>query len=913
LLLTPNQSGFKLRRTWGVLPKDDVNKNEGKQMIHFKRNGRSWPVLYLMIIFGLGSQTALAADQAIEEVVVTGSYIKSSPTDGASPVDVLDRSYLNEISAVSIADITRNLTVNSGSENVPDAFTAGATQGTSNVNLRGLGLGSTLVLVNGRRNTLAGGVANDGSTFVDTSMFPASALQRVEVLKEGAASIYGSDAVAGVVNYITQTDFVGTEVGVHYQTTSSDSQDDKQFTLLHGWENDSTNIVVAAEYLKREPLSTADRPELTDTAISGIGNSFVLLGYLVGQNTVTVDSGPYAGTWNGVGGSVPDANCVENKGVILPQSNGTERCGFVYGPRFNMVNEEERKHFYGNVQHDLDNGMVFNAEYMWAKVEVLDNPQSPSYPALSYLTIPVLPGQAGNPFGVPLIWVGRPLGSAFPSPEAPRENEHQRFSFELDGDVGNYHFNTAITRSSYEAFGLQPDTSTSRFADAINGVGGPSGTEAWDLFIPANNSQTLIDYISSAQETSTDTDLTVFDFVIDGEMGVTNFAAGVQYRRDELVIKRNDISRVEFDAAGNLTKFADLLFLGGGVNVDESRSAWASFAEFAWDATDDLEFRFAGRYEDLDSDSTFDPKLSVRYVVNDSLVLRASASSSFREASLHQLYASSVGLQGIQDYDTAGNPVGDAVFIRVAQNANENLSAEQADNLNLGLIWDPTNSLHITLDYWAVDYKDVITIESAQGKVLTDPAQSDVKRNTNGDLIGVTTNYFNAASVKTDGVDLGATYFFPESDLGEVSLQMSATHMFKYEIPINGQKTDVVGRFNQDNFARSLPETKANLSLRWAIGDHNASLTTRYISSYETTKAAPAPGYSQNIDSFTTFDIQYNYEFAISEATGRMTVGMLNLTDEEPPQVWDAPNFSYDPRQHDARGRMPYVTLKFGF
>ena len=256
-----------------------------------------------------------------------------------------------------------------------------------------------------------------------------------------------------------------------------------------------------------------------------------------------------------------------------------------------------------------------------------------------------------------------------------------------------------------------------------------------------------------------------FDFVIDGEMGVTNFAAGLQFRKDELQIKRNDISRVEFDASGNLTKFADLLFLGGGINVNESRNAWGAFAEWAWDATDALELRFAGRYENLDSDSTFDPKLSVRFQATETLVLRASASSSFREPSLHQLYASSVGLQGIQDFNAAGVPVGGAVFIRIAQNANEDLSPEQSENLNVGLVWDPVDSLHVTLDYWAVNYEDVITIENAQGKVFADPAQSDVKRNSNGDLIGVTTNFFNAAEVEADGVDIGATYFFPESNL----------------------------------------------------------------------------------------------------------------------------------------------------
>ena len=132
-----------------------------------------------------------AAETKIEEVLVTGSYLKSSAKDGASPIVVVDRDNIDQMGAMSISDITRNMTANSGAENVPDSFTSGSTQGTSNVNLRGLGLGSTLVLVNGRRNTLAAAVANDGSSFVDTSMIPAIAIERVEVLKEGAAAVYG--------------------------------------------------------------------------------------------------------------------------------------------------------------------------------------------------------------------------------------------------------------------------------------------------------------------------------------------------------------------------------------------------------------------------------------------------------------------------------------------------------------------------------------------------------------------------------------------------------------------------------------------------------------------------------------------------------------------------------------------------
>ena len=867
--------------------------------------------LLLIVSGGIAGSVYAQEEDALEEVIVTGSYIKSSPTDGASPVDIVSRDDIDEMAVLDISDITRNITANSGAEIVPDSFTSGALQGTSNVNLRGLGLGSTLVLVNGRRNTLAAATANDGSSFVDTSMIPSIAVQRVEVLKEGAASIYGSDAVAGVVNYITRDDFEGTEIGTFYQSTTADSQKDKQFSILHGWSNDALHVVFAASYLDRSPLSSADRPQLTERGISTLGNSFLTFA------SSTVASGPYAGTYRPFY-NVPDANCVTSGGIIIPQftpagdPNG-ERCGFLYGPRFNVVNEEERTHFYGKVKYEVEGGTELSVEVMWANVEVLDNPQSPSYPALSYLAPAnaVQPGQAGNPFGVPILWLGRPLGSAFPSPIAPRDNEHFRIAYELDGEVGNYHYNVAVTHSAYEGAGTQPDTSTSRFRDAIRGVGGPNGDMSWNLFDPSANSQALIDYVTVAQKTTTDTALTVYDFVIDGEIGEVGFAAGMQARYESLEIRRNDISRVEFDEAGNLTKFADLLFLGGGINVDESRSSVALFSEFQWDATESLELRFAGRYEELDSDTTFDPKLSARYQATDDLVLRASISSSFREASLHQLYASSVGLQGIQDFNADGTSKGGVVFIRIAQDANDQLDAEQANNLNLGAIWEPIDSLHITLDYWSVDYTDVITIESAQGKVAADRDQPDVKRTAGDTLIGVTTNYFNAAEVDTDGFDLGIKYAFPQTELGEFSIKMDLTRMLSYEIPIGGRTTDVVGLFNHDNFARSLPEIKSNTTFRWQQGQHKASIAGRYISSYKTTRGGVPAGYSQNIDSHLTWDLQYNYELSAVSVDTRITIGVLNATDEEPPQVWDAANFSYDSRQHDARGRLTYIGLKF--
>jgi hypothetical protein len=189
----------------------------------------------------LTANTALAEDNAtIEEVQVTGSYIKGTPGDSALPVQILDRSYIDSIGAVSVSDVIAKLAISSGTENQADSFTAGSTQGTANVNLRGLGLSSTLVLINGRRQTISGGLANDGSVFVDTSSIPVNALERVEVLKEGAASTYGSDAIAGVVNFILRKDFEGFELTTNISSVDRGDQEDKSIGFLWGGGNDTT-------------------------------------------------------------------------------------------------------------------------------------------------------------------------------------------------------------------------------------------------------------------------------------------------------------------------------------------------------------------------------------------------------------------------------------------------------------------------------------------------------------------------------------------------------------------------------------------------------------------------------------------------------------------------------------------------
>ena len=890
-------------------------------------------------IFSLVLFTGFSFAQDVEEVVVTGSYLKGSAEDGASPVEVISRDTIDLLGATSVADITANLTVNSGSENNPDSFTAGSTQGTSNVNLRGLGLSSTLVLIDGRRNAVAANTANDGSVFVDTNSIPVIALERVEVLKEGAASIYGSDAVAGVVNYILRRDFEGVEVNISQSKTDLGDQTDDRVGVIWGKDFGNTNVVVAYSELNRSPFEGKDLSAYSENAISGFGNSFAILnlpsliggfnattiGGILADPLTEVASGPYAGFYY-YGENVPDANCVANDGILVPNANifgavpglgdfdGGQRCGFYYGDRFNLVNDEDHTSIYTSVKTTLDNGVGFELDYMATDVNVNDNPQSPSYPALSYLGIPIMPGQAGSPFATPVLWIGRALGSAFPSPLAPRENQNSRVSMGFNGVLDNgMDWDVHYTESSQSAYVFQPDTSTSRFGAAIQGVGGASGNESWNLFDPTSNSASLIDYISSGEERWSDSKLQVFDVVLTGERRGWDVATGFQYKNEAFKIARNDESTTLFAEDGSISQQSDLIFLGGGLESKSRRDSTAFFVEAGKNLTDKLSFKGAARFENLDSESTYNPKASLRYQMSDELVLRGSFSTSFREPSLSQLSSSLVSLQGLQDFNSDGDAVGSVSFIRVAVAKNEDLTPEESDNMNLGAIWTPNDQTSVTLDYWTVDYKNVVTLESAQGKIIANPDSTDIIR-TNGTLVGVTTSYFNAANIDASGLDLEVSYNF-DTPLGQASLGLNTARMLEYKIPDGaGGTKDVVGLFNHDNFARSMPETKSVITGTLSNGNHNFAAFIRNVSEYETTRGIPASaaakGYTQDIDSFTTLDLKYTYDLELGDSMITLSAGVNNATDEEAPQVYDAANFSYDAKHHDPRGMMSYLGFK---
>jgi len=324
--------------------------------------------LLLLVPFLLMSVVAQAQEE-VEEIIVTGSYLKRSPADSPSPLSIIDRSHIEDIGANTVTDIINDMTYNSGSIGSSTVFFGGDdSTGTGSVNLRNLGLGSTLVLLNSRR-TVKSETDQTGSGYVDLEgTVPTIAIERIEVLKDGASALYGSDAIAGVVNFITRKSFEGIEFQADYQVDDETSdQEDIVIQAIMGVQADRGGMVFSMSFMDRSPLIIGDRfDRFGQSGISGFGQpgSYVALQGVLDNTGTPVggdpllpngDVNPLFLTLNGAGGSA-DLDC---DFFVNPNGKGTQgatpgrtSCLYDFSSFFALVPDEER--FMGNVDGNFE-------------------------------------------------------------------------------------------------------------------------------------------------------------------------------------------------------------------------------------------------------------------------------------------------------------------------------------------------------------------------------------------------------------------------------------------------------------------------------------------------------------------------------------------------------------------------------
>jgi len=692
---------------------------------------------------------AASGPALIEEVVVTGSFIAGTPKDSAIPVAIIGREELEKRGSPSMVDIIKSLPVVGGVLGESNSFNT-ASQGRNGggtINLRGLGPQRTLVLLNGRR--FAGYTA-------DTNLIPAAAIGRVEVLKDGAAATYGSDAIGGVANFITRTNFEGLEVQTDYRHIKGASGD-YTASAVYGWVGENANLLLTAGYQHRAELGATDRdwslPTYLDnpSAWSPSGN----------PGGWTVRAGP-AGTGASLG-LVQDANCTA-VGGFASFTGATPACYFFYLPFDNLVEEQDQYQFYGELNARLGDTARFHVEALYSQTSQPGVRASPSFAATSgpngpggtnAFSVPASnPGfnafltQTGNaaligvaqsatgtlwrPFGLG----GNPTTGGLGGQKGSRKYETFRIASNIKGETGfagiGYDVGAVYVREKLDV--QVTDILIERLQRALNGLGGAgctgttpgaNGCQYFNPFsnaFPSNpalglanpgfvsanaNDTALAAWLFDRQKLRNDQETVILDAVFNGKLpfslpgGQISWAAGAQYRK---TVFQQAIDNPLFNAQitpcptiGSTScafRTGPYTFLGQSIPLNLEQSVHAFFGELNAPVTDTLNAQLAVRYEDYGglTGSTTNPQLRMKWQATDWLALRGSVGSSFRGPTAANV--APTGTTGLTGIAAAGNNSRSIDFF-----GNPKVGPEKATTYSVGAIVQVEN-LTATVDYW---------------------------------------------------------------------------------------------------------------------------------------------------------------------------------------------------------------------
>ena len=480
----------------------------------------------------------------------------------------------------------------------------------------------------------------------------------------------------------------------------------------------------------------------------------------------------------------------------------------------------------------------------------------------------------------------------------------------------------------------------------------PFGSSVWDRDGNANpgydrtlqNAPELYSWLIGRASSDTDYRQRVMEIVASGDLwdtasGPIAMAIGFQ--------RRVDNGKVVLDSSLNTN---NLDFVYGAQDWSGKLTTTAFFVEIGVPLGDMVELNAAARYEDFDElgEDTVDPKVTLIFRPTDSLTIRASAGSSFRAPSLQQSFGAITTVSNLADI------VGGTTYKASITQGNPNLAPETADNVNFGLSWVPVDGplegLSIDVDYYQYEYEDIITRENSSTLLAADNAiiqayaddngvslanaalnsarnYAQVVRNASGILLRLTPDFANADSAEIDGLDLTASYRF-DNDWGNWRVGVQAAWAMTYDVDVGGTTFDGIGSYNFTNpLARPLPEFKINGTVSWSKDNHRVFAIARWIDEVEEDIPAGTAGFFKTvtaaagnastandmadgkIEDMLTVDVQYNYSLGETGflSDSNVSLGIQNIFDEEPPVV--SYITGYDPRLHDARGRLFFVRV----
>lgn len=882
---------------------------------------------------GMLLSTGAAAQDKLERVEITGSAIKRIDAETAVPITVVKMDDLKAQGVTSVEQIMASLSavqmIQSSSQQV-----GSGTGGASFANLRGIGANKTLVLLNGRR------IANnaiDGSA-PDLNMIPFAAIDRVEVLRDGASSLYGTDAIGGVINFITRKDYRGGVVTVGVDRPMKAGGESNSANIGFGFgdlASQGFNVFGFVDISKTEPIDGLQRP-FNARFPGGLSPTPFPANYY--QNG-DVTANPAAPACNNPSFLTPaDAtSCYIATSAFVDYTTKSDRKSAMLRGSLKLAQDHVLSLEWFNTSNDSV-ARIAAVPYgtLWMNPTRADgslNPYFPGNPGAITPAFTIDPNYTvanmnprGNLFTLKpgfIIVKWRALDGGSRTNES--QNDQNRFLASMDGTVAGWDYQVGASVNENKIKELVTGYSDgNKIATAMaNGLINPFGAQ------DAAGNAAIQDALLGGNLQNHRGKVTTLDGRVSRELGDwfksgnnAALAIGAEFRKEDFLSAANP-------------PIAEKLVASTGVDPNSrsagERNVYALYSELNVPVTKQLDVTVAARFDKYsDFGNTVNPKFGMRYQPAKNLLFRGSYSTGFRAPSLYELNAS----QAYTNTGTVSDPVNcpdgknpipgkskalncNVQFQRLT-GGNLNLDPEKAKNLSFGMVYEPTVNTSVGVDFWWIKQKDTIAALS-ENTVLGDVQTfaQYIKRNASGDLSidgfscpGSTCGFLdlrqqNLGGTNANGVDLSAQWRLKMGGAGNLTMTLNSTYIGTYEYQdFNG------GPWNQNVgvYVGSSPifRWQHAATATWKIGMWTLGGVAHYKSGYIDQDP------SNKVKAYTTADAFVSVS-PLKQVT--FTMGATNLFDRDPPysnqdQVFQA---NYDPRFADPTGRKVYARASFKF
>lgn len=865
----------------------------------------------LALVGGLPLPAQAQQQQQLERVEVTGSNIRRTDMETVQPVAIITREEIERSGRSTVSELLQNLPINNA--NFSEATNAGNSfsPGTAGISLRGLGVNATLVLINGRRVANYPFAQNIDEAFADLNSIPITAIERIDILKAGASAIYGSDAIAGVVNVILRKDFRGLEVSARTGTTQDGGGTEYGATLVGGFGNlakDRFNVFATFDYFNREKIvAEKDRKYATANQTAAGGFDF---------RSPTGNPG----SWLPGGGTVqPFANCPADRIAPDPGGLNGNACTYNFAPDNWLYPKTERIGLFTRGVFEFSQNLSAFAEYSWANnltnQSAAPTPGSGAVPAAN----------PSNPFGVPVT-------ARFRFTEVgPRLNEidntNQRLVAGLKGAVAGFDWEAAGFWSRQESTNTGTNYIDQRLVNqAFAGtVPGYVGTY-WNLL--GTNPTGLVNALRVTPVREGEYEVKGVDAkgtkeLFDLPGGKAAIAFGAEFRDESLSDTPDPLSRL------------GVIVGSGGTSSKADRDVTSGYVELALPLIKNFESQLAVRYDKYsDFGSATTGKVAFGYRPADTVLLRAGWASGFRAPSLVQTglgqsisfpsvidsprcnaYRASFGAADPRSVGVCGAPQ-----VRSASGGNPNLQSEESDSVNLGIVLEPMKDLSMAVDYYNIRHTNIIdqpTLTFLLNNAALFPAgavnrlprnANDVAANAPGALagvgadpgIGISRLYYNANFQRTYGMDFDIRYAWSMADWGRFRAGYASTYMASLKRTLNPgtQPVELAGTF-------SYPRYRSTATLNWLRGSWDTTVAWNYTGSYGQFYEVSR----EKVDAWSTFDLQVNYN---GFKKTQLTLGATNIFNSDPPWA-DENYYGFDTSISNPKGAFWYARARYTF